>query len=146
MSSDRSSSLIWLAIAVLICLESFSHLKLGTLHAPGPGFFPFWGGLLLGMFSLLLLADSLRSRVQLAAGVIPWRALLLVLTALLAYLLLLETAGFVLVTFFFLLLLFRFAITGWGRRCAWALVTTSVAYAFFQLWLKVQLPRGSFGI
>ncbi|HEY7558829.1 MAG TPA: tripartite tricarboxylate transporter TctB family protein [Candidatus Binatia bacterium] len=146
MSRDLTSSLFWLAIAVLICLEGFTNLRLGTLRAPGPGFFPFWGGLLLGMLSLLLLVRSLKSRHQFGSGAIPWAALLVVLAALLSYLLLLETVGFLLVTFFFLLLLFRVGITGWIQCCAWAAVATTFAYALFRLWLKVQLPRGLFGL
>ena len=146
MSRDLTSGLFWLAVAVLICLEGFTNLKLGTLRAPGPGFFPFWGGLLLGMLSLLLLVRSLKSRERFGSSAIPWAALLVVLAALLSYLLLLETLGFVLVTFFFLLLLFRFGITGWIHCCAWAVVATTLTYALFRLWLKVQLPRGLLGL
>jgi putative tricarboxylic transport membrane protein len=146
MSRDLTSGLFWLAIAVLICLEGFTHLKLGTLHAPGPGFFPFWGGLLLGTLALILLARSLNSRERFGSGALPWPALLVVLGALLSYLLFLETVGFALVTFFFLLLLFRLGKTGWINSCAWAVVATSLAYALFRLWLKVQLPRGFFGL
>lgn len=146
MSRDLTSGLFWLAIAVFICLEGFTHLKLGTLRAPGPGLFPFWGGLFLGTFSLMLLVRSLNSRERFGSGAIPWPALLAVLGALLSYLLFLETVGFVLVTFLFLLLLFRLGKSGWIKSCAWAVVATSFAYALFGLWLKVQLPRGFFGL
>jgi hypothetical protein len=95
---------------------------------------------------LILLTRSLNSRERFGSGAIPWPALLVVLGALLSYLLFLETAGFVLVTFLFLLLLFRLGKTGWIKSCAWAVVTTSLAYALFRLWLKVQLPRGFFGL
>lgn len=146
MSRDLTGALFWLAIAIFISLEGFTHLKLGTLRSPGPGFFPFWGGLLLAGLSLILLARSLKSRERLGSTVIPWTALLVVLSALLSYLLFLETVGFVLVTFFFLLLLFRFGKTGWLKSGAGAVVATSLAYALFRLWLQVQLPRGLFGL
>ena len=94
----------------------------------------------------MLLARSLNSRERIGSGAIPWPALLVVLGALLSYLLLLETVGFVLVTFVFLLLLFRLGKIGWIKSCAWAVVATSLAYALFRLWLKVQLPRGFFGL
>ena len=144
MSRDLTSGLFWLAVAIFICLEGFAHLKLGSLRAPGPGFFPFWGGLFLGIFSLILLTRSPKSREPFESNAIPWPALLVVLGALLSYLLLLETVGFVLVTFLFLLLLFRLGRAGWIKSSAWAVVATSLAYALFQLWLKVQLPRGVF--
>jgi len=146
MSRDLTSSLFWLGFAIFVSFESLTALKLGSLRQPGPGFFPFWGGVLLGMFSLILLARSFMSRERLSFGALRWPALLLVLAALLSYLLFLEAIGFVVVTFCFLLLLFRFGETGWIKSAASSLVATSLAYALFRLWLQVQLPRGWFGI
>jgi putative tricarboxylic transport membrane protein len=146
MSRDLTSALFWLAIAVFVCLEGFTHLKLGNLRSPGPGYFPFWGGLLLGALSLILLVRSLRVRERFRTVAIPWPALLLVLGALLGYLLFLETLGFVTVTFLFLLLLFRFGKTGWIKSGGWAVIATTVAYVLFRFWLQVQLPRGPLGL
>jgi hypothetical protein len=146
MSKDLISALFWLAIAVFVFFEGFSNLKLGTLRSPGPGFFPFWGGLLLGGFSLILLARSLKSRERFESGGIPWPALILVLGALLGYLVFLETFGFVIVTFLFLLALFCFAGIGWIKHVAWSVIATSLVYALFKFWLKVQLPHGPFGL
>ena len=146
MPKDLASALFWLAIAIFVSLEGFAKLKLGTLRQPGPGFFPFWGAVILGTLSLILLARSLRSRERLNFGAVRWSALVLVLAALLIYLLFLETLGFVIVTFCFLLLLFRFGDIGWIKSAASSIVATSLAYALFQLWLRVQLPRGWFGI
>ena len=146
MSKDLASALFWLAIAVFVSFEGFTKLKLGTLRQPGPGFFPFWGGLLLGACALILLLRSLKSREWLGSGAIPWPALILVLGALLGYLLFLETLGFVIVTFLFLLSLFCFAEIGWIKHVAWSVIATSLVYALFKFWLKVQLPSGLFGI
>jgi putative tricarboxylic transport membrane protein len=146
MSKDLVSALFWLAIAIFVSLEGFTKLKLGTLRQPGPGFFPFWGAVILGTLSLILLVRSLRSRERLTFGAVRWSALVLVLAALLIYLLFLEALGFVIVTFCFLLLLFRFGEIGWIKSAASSVVATSLAYALFQLWLRVQLPRGWFGI
>jgi hypothetical protein len=146
MSRDLTSSLFWLGLAIFVSLESWTALKLGTLRQPGPGFFPFWGAVLLGTLSLILLVRSLRSRERLNFGALRWPALVLVLAALLIYLLFLEALGFVIVTFCFLLLLFRFGETGWIKSAASSVVVTSLAYALFRLWLQVQLPRGWFGI
>jgi putative tricarboxylic transport membrane protein len=146
MSKDLASSLFWLAIAIFVSFEGFAKLKLGTLRQPGPGLFPFWGAVILGTLSLILLARSLRSRERLDFGAVRWPALVLVLAALLIYLLFLEALGFVIVTFCFLLLLFRFGEIGWIKSAASSVVATSLAYALFQLWLRVQLPRGWLGI
>jgi hypothetical protein len=146
MSRDLSGGLFWLAIAIFVCLEAFTNLKLGSLRSPGPGFFPFWGAVILGVFSLILLVRSLRIRERVGPAAIPWPALLLVLGSLLGYLLFLETLGFVTVTFLFLLLLFRFGKIGWIKSGGWAVITTTVAYVLFKFWLQVQLPRGPWGL
>src|SRR5947207_13496546 len=143
MSKDLASSLFWLAIAIFFSLEGFINLKLGSLRSPGPGFFPFWGGVVLGLLSLVLLLSSLKGRLSLS--VLKSSKLLLVTGALLAYLLLLETFGFVTITFLFLFLLFRMEYRGWVFSAVTALIGAVSSYALFQLWLKTQLPAGPFG-
>ena len=146
MSRDLTSSLFWLAFAIFFSIESLTQLKLGTLHQPGPGFFPFWAGVVLGLLSLILLLNSLRNQERLSlSGLKSWK-LLLVAGALLAYLLLLETLGFVTITFLFLFLLLRLEYKGWVFSAVSALLGALASYAIFQLWLKTQLPTGPFGI
>ena len=146
MSRDLTSALFWLAFAIFFSIESLTQLKLGTLHQPGPGFFPFWAGVVLGLLSLILLLNSLRNQERLSlSGLKSWK-LLLVAGALLAYLLLLETLGFVTITFLFLFLLLRLEYKGWVFSAVSALLGALASYAIFQLWLKTQLPTGAFGI
>jgi putative tricarboxylic transport membrane protein len=146
MSRDLTSALFWLAFAIFFSIESLTQLKLGTLHQPGPGFFPFWAGVVLGLLSLILLLNSLRNQERLSlSGLKSWK-LLLVAGALLAYLLLLETLGFVTITFLFLFLLLRLEYKGWVFSAVSALLGALASYAIFQLWLKTQLPTGPFGI
>jgi putative tricarboxylic transport membrane protein len=145
MSKDLASSLFWLAVAVFVSFEGFINLKLGTLHSPGPGFFPFWGGVVLGALSLILLLNSLKDMGRLSLSGLKSSKLLLVTGALLAYLLLLETFGFLTITFLFLFLLFRMEYRGWVFSAVTALVGAVSSYALFQLWLKTQLPAGPFG-
>ena len=144
MSRDQVSGLFWLMLAIVLALQSFA-LKLGALNQPGPGFFPFWGAVALGILSMILLVRA-RTRVALpsAAGVRTW-VLVLVAGALLGYVLLLEVLGFVTVTFLFLLLLFRLVRKGWAMSGLAALAGASASYVMFQVWLKTQLPRGPFG-
>ena len=145
MSKDLASSLFWLAIAIFFSLEGFINLKLGSLRSPGPGFFPFWGGVVLGLLSLVLLLSSLKNMGTLSLSVLKSSKLLLVTGALLAYLLLLETFGFMTITFLFLFLLFRMEYRGWVFSAVTALIGAVSSYALFQLWLKTQLPAGPFG-
>jgi putative tricarboxylic transport membrane protein len=145
MSRDLASSLFWLAIAVFVSFEGFMNLKLGSLRSPGPGFFPFWGGVVLGLLSFVLLLNSLKSRGSLSLPGLKSSALLLVTAALLAYLLLLETLGFVTITFLFLFLLFLMEYKGWLFSAVTAAMGAVSSYVLFQLWLKTQLPAGPFG-
>ena len=107
MSRDLTSALFWLAIAIFFSIEALTQLKLGTLRQPGPGFFPFWAGVVLALLSLVLLLNSLKNRVRLSLSGLKSSKFLLATGAILAYLLLLETLGFVTITFLFLFLLLR---------------------------------------
>ena len=144
MPRDLVSGLFWLAVAIFAAVHGLS-LQLGRLHRPGPGFFPFWGGVVLALLSVVLIVSSFRgapatSRVRPES----WKPVVVV-GALLAYLLLLESLGFVAVTFLFLLLLFRLERRGWALSAVSAVIGAFASYVLFQLWLKTQLPTGPFG-
>ncbi len=145
MSRDLISGFFWLAVAVYFSVEGFMSLKLGTLREPGPGFFPFLGGVVLGLLSLVHLLKSLKNRDTLSLSGLKSAKFLLAIGATLAYLLLLEKIGFVTITFLFLLLLFRSEHKGWVVGTAFALAGAVSSYALFNLWLKTQLPAGPFG-
>ena len=145
MSRDLISSLFWLAVAIYFSIDGFIYLKLWTLRQPGPGFFPFWGGVVLGILSLVQPLKSLKNRDMPSLSGLKSSKLLLATGATLAYLLLLETLGFVTITFLFLFLLFRLGYKGWVISTAFALVGAVSSYALFNLWLKTQLPTGPFG-
>jgi len=144
MHRDLVSGLFWLAVAIFVAVQGVA-LKLGSLQRPGPGFFPFWGGVVLGLLSIVLVVGSLRRD---AAGGWPRPGSskpLGVAGALLGAIVLLEPLGFITVTFLFLLLLFRLERGGWARSSVAAAAGTLATYAVFQLWLKTQLPTGPFG-
>jgi putative tricarboxylic transport membrane protein len=145
MVRDRVSGLFWLAVALFAAVQGLS-LGLGGLHRPGPGFFPFWGGVVLGLLSILLVARSPARDAPGAARLRPDTVKPVVVAgAILGYLLLLEALGFVPVTFLFLLLLFRLERRSWAFSAASAVAGAVGSYALFQLWLKTQLPTGPLG-
>jgi putative tricarboxylic transport membrane protein len=144
MPRDAVSGLFWLAVSIFAAAHGLS-LQLGSLNRPGPGFFPFWGGVVLALLSAVLIVSSFR-RAAATSRVRPESSKpLVVVGALLAYLLLLEALGFVAVTFLFLLLLFRLERRGWTFSAVSAMVGAFALYVLFQLWLKTQLPTGPFG-
>jgi hypothetical protein len=146
MPRDLVSGLFWLAVAIFAAAQGLS-LKLGSLQRPGPGFFPFWGGVILGLLSIVLVVRALtgpeagervRVRLESAKPVVA-------LGAVLSYLLMLETVGFVTVTFLLLLLLFRLEGRAWAFSAASAVAGALASYALFELWLRTQLPAGPLG-
>ena len=145
MPRDLVSGLFWLAVAILAAVQGLS-LKLGSLNHPGAGFFPFWGGVVLGLLSIVLVVSSRGRDAAAGSRSRPESSKpLVVVGALLGYLLLLETLGFVAVTFLFLLLLFRLERLTWAFSAVSAGVGALASYVLFQLWLKTQLPTGPFG-
>jgi len=149
---DRMTSLFLLVFSVVICVLSAKlPVGLGTWHDPGPGFLPFGSGLFLGILSLVLFLKSLREKSEAAKGSwFPqeqWVNLVLVLASLFVYAVLIEIVGFFVCTT--LLMFFLFKVMG-GLRWSWAIggsiIFSLASYGVFDLWLKVQLPKGFFGI
>jgi len=144
------SGIFFLGLSILICVESL-RFDFGRWSEPGPGFLPFWSGLILGSFSLFLVVQDISKRPSTpGAGLfenIRWRKWLLTLACILGYALLLETLGFLLCTLLLMTILLAFVEPQrWIVVFLVATITTSVAYVIFQWTLKAQLPRGIIGI
>ena len=144
---DQFSSLFWFIIGIATALTSLKY-GFGTFQEPGPGFITFFGGLILAFFSLALFLSSLRDRESrgrlrgLWAGLEVGKALYVVIL-LVVYMLVLRSVGFLISTFFLLCLLFRVkAHYSLRRILITAFLVTVGCYIVFDLWLKVQLPKG----
>ncbi len=144
------AGVVFLLMAAFIAWESLE-LKFYTYIGPGPGFFPFWLAMVLGVLAVLMIlqatfrrpdpmpADFFASR----AGYLRVGAIVLALTATTA---LMDILGFQLTmlgTIIFLL----FAL---GRPSLIVTLLVSVAGSFgcfylFDRWMKVPLPTGFFG-
>src|SRR5574341_91289 len=109
-----------LALAALAVHESAKRPP-GTVHSPGPGFFPWWTSVALVSLAVVLLIQTLISRAAPAAGqarggVLRVVALLAVLGA---YALALEPAGYPLSTFLLVLFMVRvIAVYRWPTALA----------------------------
>jgi putative tricarboxylic transport membrane protein len=151
-NKDELSSLLLLLFSLFVCIGSYRY-SIGSLHKPGPGFFPLWGGIILGFLSLLnLLRVSVkRKRVTEEVGSLKskkrWKNITLTLITLFAYPSFLPLIGFVLTTFLFIVVLLRFLEPkGWSIVLRTAVGVTIISYFIFQYWLKIQFPKGIFGI
>jgi putative tricarboxylic transport membrane protein len=147
---DRWSSLFWLIVSILVCVEAVK-IGVGSFRTPGPGFLPFWSGLLVGSLAIVLLAKSLRKGkggaeiASLWQGM-KWKKVVIVAVSLFVYGIILPRLGFLITTFGLMTLLFSVG----ERSRVWILaVSASVAvlatYITFSYWLGVPLPKGVFG-
>jgi putative tricarboxylic transport membrane protein len=142
------ANLIWLALAVAVCAESV-RLRVGSFHAPGPAFLPFFAAALLGILSLISLIQTWRERDEEGPG--PWTGTPLVKIALLSGVLFLYTAllnvlGFILGTFLLLLFLFRVVEPmGWKTVLIVTVLTMGGTYLLFGVLIESTLPKGFLG-
>ncbi len=138
------ANLFWIAFALGVCLES-RNVNLGTFHKPGPGFFPFLAGGLLGLLSLIALFQSLKEKKE-APGVweeVNFFKLGLLLAVLFLYAVLLNTLGFLVGTVLILLCLFRMAADySWRIVLLASALTIAATYVLFVILLETQLPKG----
>jgi putative tricarboxylic transport membrane protein len=143
-----AGAFFWVAVGVLACYGA-SQLGLGNVAEPGAGFIFFWSGLILVILSLIVLADAIRSSEDTvrAMGEVNWTKIALVLLSLLLYAFFLQRLGFVLTTFVLMsFLLGCIEGTGWFRSLCVASAAALGSYAMFELWLKIRLPKGIFGL
>lgn len=144
---DAAAATVILLFAVTAAAESARLLPYGVVRNPGPGFFPWWLGLSLGLLSLVLLGQTLLgpSEPRDEGASRRWRKVLGVLVVLAAYALALEPVGYPIVTF--LLVLFTLRVTEphrWPLALGMALLAAGGSYLVFAVWLSVPLPAGPF--
>jgi putative tricarboxylic transport membrane protein len=128
----------------IAAVHEASKLPYGTIHSPGPGFFPWWTSVIIVLLALILVVQALTLRSRTAgegSGRIAKVALLLVVLS--AYTFLLDPLGYLLCTF--LLVLFMLRVLDphrWMVALGMALFTAVGSYVVFAVWLSVPLPRG----
>jgi putative tricarboxylic transport membrane protein len=147
---DLFACFVWLGTSIYICYLSLG-LGFGKFGTPGAGFFPFWAGVLMGVFALLHLANvyTKKENTEASGSSIGKKSkkTLFVVVSLLLYPLFLPTLGYLIATF--ILMGFLFLILGEARRF-WlkgltALFVTFATFFVFYVLLDVRLPVGVFG-
>jgi putative tricarboxylic transport membrane protein len=143
-------SMIWLAISIAICIGSV-RLDLGRLSVPGPGFFSFLCGAVMGIMALVIFVQAIRSQSDdLAKPIISNPRGFLKMTygfiALVLYAVVMEYIGFALSTVLFMGFFLRVVVAQkWRVVFACSIIPTICAYLIFKSWLDVQLPGGFLG-
>ena len=147
---DSISALVWLVMAIAICLGSV-RLSLGKFHQPGPGFFAFISGAILGLLSLVVFLQSFKKQSWDERKVFwpnPRRGLKMtyVVIALILYAIGMNYLGFSFSTLLFLGFLLRgIDPQRWRVVFAWSILGTITCWGIFKYWLDVQLPGGIVG-
>lgn len=103
--TDRWSGGVSFVFALAV-LYGASRMPLGNVANPGPGFFPFWGAVFLGLLSLLLI---LRPAAPVDSGIppVPFGGAARMIVALCVYALVFELLGYVLATIGLLIVVLR---------------------------------------
>ncbi len=151
MSREQGAALVWLAIAIIICVSSY-RLVLGSFHNPGPGLYPFLAGAIMGVACLVYLAE-LRGTASGKKGKPlweDWRRLSkmgIAVFVLLAYAVGMNYLGFLISTLLFLIILLRtIGNQRWSVVILESLLASGISHLLFQVWLRADLPKGIFQI
>lgn len=144
----QGAGLVILAFSAWVMWEAHK-LNYSTSLGPGPGFFPFWLGLALALLSLLwLFRVSSQEQAAMPEGFIPSGPgvlrMLAVVGAMVVFALFMNTIGFQLMMFAFLL----FLLTVLGRRSIFLTLVICFAGSFglfyvFTNYMDVSLPVSS---
>jgi putative tricarboxylic transport membrane protein len=145
--ADRISGIFWLIFSVCVSVESY-RMGLGSLRQPGPGFLFFWVSVVIGIMSLVIFIREWRQNKTEGSEIpifekLNVSKLVLVLISVFLYALLIETVGFILVTWLlFVFLLGIIEKKRWPFTIFVSTAVTAVAYLVFEVWLQSQLPKG----
>lgn len=145
---DRVFGLICLGLSLWLITEALRY-DYTTKYTPGPGFAPFWIGVLLGLFSLYLIVDSFLRK---GGGtdeerVLPERSslqrILLIILTVVVYTGVLMPLGFLLSTaaLIFILLYFLEKYTIF-KSLLYSVLIGGGTFFLFSYWMEVELPKG----
>ena len=141
--SILAAGMIWAALG----------LPYGDIRKPGPGFFPFWLGVIMGAMSIglfvrtALTGENARTIGSILREDVRRSKVLLVLAALIFYAFFMDDVGFLIVTFLLMVVLLRFIEPQpWKGVIGWALAGSVGSYLIFEVLMKLRLPKGWLGI
>ena len=145
---DGIAAFVILLVAGAVVYES-AKLPFGAMRNPGPGFVPWWVGLVLGALSVVLGVQALRAgRIEAPAEPAErgeWGRVAGLLVVLALYVAALSPLGYPISTFLLVLFMLRPMLR---RKLVPALGLATLAaggsYLLFAVWLNVPLPAGPF--
>jgi len=148
-NTELWAGLFGLGISIFVVWSGYA-LKLGTINDPGSGYVMFYAGLLMILFSLIILYGAIKDGGPTLLSLwkdVLWTKPLIVIVLLVAFALIFETVGFLASTVVLLVALLR-AIepVPWSRAIPIAVLVPLAFWYVLNKLLLIQLPAGVLGI
>jgi putative tricarboxylic transport membrane protein len=150
---EAIGSSFWIGVGLFFSAGAFRY-GLFEEGVPGPGLLPLIAGIILISLGVGVLIPALKKETKPKSakkGFFPekdsFKKLFLAVVAIGVYGMALEYMGFLIMTFLFMIFLLRFIEPQkWTVVLTTSLLTAASSYLLFQFLLKVQLPKGIWGI
>jgi hypothetical protein len=148
----KAEGFFWVGVGAIVGLFALKS-KLGSFHEPGPGFVAFISGLFVSAVGLVMVLSEFLSKLPPRSGsdfdqtfqIASWHRLIYTFALLLIYGLLLNSLGYILITFLVMWgLFYDLEKKRWVSSFFASTLTVAVTYLVFEVWLRCQLPRGIF--
>jgi len=141
---------IWILIGCGICFLSW-RIDIGSFREPGPGFVAFIAGIIILITGFLISLEKAFKKSFIEDNKLSetkifnerWFQLIYTMGLLVIYSLMVQQLGYILTTFIIMFGLFY----NLGKNKLFpsilaSFICVTITYILFELWLKVQLPRG----
>lgn len=144
-NTELWSGLAGLALSIFVVYTGLE-LKLGTINDPGSGYVMFYAGLLMIVFSSIMLYSAVKEGGPTFLSLwrdVLWTKPLLVIALLVTFTFVFETAGFLVSTTILLIALLRVIDpVPWPRAIPIAILVPLICWYVLQKLLLIQLPSG----
>jgi putative tricarboxylic transport membrane protein len=144
-NTELWAGIFGLALSAFVVWSGYA-LQLGTIHDPGSGYVMFYAGLLMVLFSLIILLSAIKEGGPTFRSLwqnVLWTKPLIVIAALVVFTVLFEPLGFLISTTLLLIVLLRVIDpVPWGKAIAIAVLVPLVCWYVLDKLLLIQLPSG----
>lgn len=148
-NTELWSGLASLALSLFVLWSGFD-MGMGTINDPGSGYVLVYAGLLMILFSLIMLYSAVKDGGPTFLSLwrdVLWTKPLIVIALLIAFTLAFETLGFLISTIVLLIVLLRVIDpVPWVRAISIAVLVPLVCWYVLVKLLLIQLPSGIFQI
>lgn len=148
-NTELWAGLFGLALSAFVVWSGYT-LKIGSIHDPGSGYVMFYAGLLMVIFSLIILFSAIKDGGPTFLSLwrdVLWTKPLIVIALLIVFTFVFEPLGFLVSTTLLLIALLRVIDpVPWGKAIPIAVLTPLICWYVLDKLLLIQLPSGVFKI